>query len=87
MSKQSMQAHLDLKGKAMLPIHHGTFDLSLHDWYKPFERISALAKENNVDLLTPIFGDAVSVKESVSHYAWWQDMQLLQATKLEMEQR
>ena len=39
--EESLQAHLDFKGKTMLPIHNGTFDLSMHARYEPFERIVA----------------------------------------------
>lgn len=28
--EQSLQAHLDLRGRWLLPIHNGTFDLSIH---------------------------------------------------------
>jgi L-ascorbate metabolism protein UlaG (beta-lactamase superfamily) len=40
---ESLQAHLDLRGKVMLPIHNGTFDLALHAWHDPFDRITELA--------------------------------------------
>lgn len=73
--EHSMQAHLDLNGKAMLPIHNGTFDLSMHDWYEPFERITALAQQNNVNLLTPLFGDEVRLANPMSRNAWWREAQ------------
>ncbi len=84
--EQSMQAHLDLKGKAMMPIHNGTFDLSLHDWYEPFERISELAGQNGVELLTPIFGDNVTLSNPVSNYAWWKDVASNEELRLVLEQ-
>ena len=34
--EQSVQAHRDLRGKAMLPIHNSTFDLALHDWHERY---------------------------------------------------
>ncbi len=37
--EQTLQAHIDLKGRWLLPIHNGTFDLSMHAWYEPFDRI------------------------------------------------
>ncbi len=43
--EQTLQAHIDLKGRWLLPIHNGTFDLSMHAWYEPFDRILALAWE------------------------------------------
>lgn len=36
MPHQSIQAHIDLNGKVLFPIHNGTFDLSIHAWYEPF---------------------------------------------------
>jgi L-ascorbate metabolism protein UlaG (beta-lactamase superfamily) len=41
--EQTLQAHIDLKGRWLLPIHNGTFDLSMHAWHEPFDRILALA--------------------------------------------
>ncbi|WP_448551722.1 MBL fold metallo-hydrolase [Thalassotalea montiporae] len=55
--EESLQTHLDLKGKVMMPIHNATFDLALHDWDEPLERITKLAEENNVELSTPVFGE------------------------------
>ncbi len=83
--EESLQAHLDLRGKAMLPIHNGTFDLALHEWYEPLERIHQLARQHQVNLVTPIFGEAVSLKERFSSQSWWPSPQtqavLAQATE------
>lgn len=73
--EHSLQAHLDLKGKAMMPIHNGTFDLSMHEWYEPFERVTELAQQHGVNLLTPRFGEAVLVAEPQANYAWWRDVE------------
>ncbi|WP_227006564.1 MBL fold metallo-hydrolase [Shewanella donghaensis] len=79
MPEQSLQAHIDLNGvdfhqKAMLPIHNGTFDLSLHDWFEPLERIVTLAEKAKVKVLTPEFGEAVSVDSPKQTEFWWRDM-------------
>ena len=71
MPEESLQAHLDLGGKAMLPIHNSTFDLSLHAWYEPLERISALAAQHEVELITPVIGAPVTVQTPLPTYAWW----------------
>ena len=34
----TVQAHLDLRGKVLLPIHWGKFNLSIHAWTEPIER-------------------------------------------------
>ena len=72
--EQSLQAHQDLKGRAMMPVHNGTFDLALHPWHEPFERIRKLAASADVNLLTPIIGERVRIKSPASHQAWWQGL-------------
>jgi L-ascorbate metabolism protein UlaG (beta-lactamase superfamily) len=69
--EQSLQAHLDLGGKTMMPIHNGTFDLAFHSWYEPLQRISELALQKNVALSTPIFGSIVDIKNVQPSFAWW----------------
>lgn len=72
MPEQSVQAHLDLRGKAMLPIHNSTFNLSVHDWFDPLESLESLARERQVKLLTPVFGEAVSISHPGASDRWWQ---------------
>ncbi|WP_281830698.1 MBL fold metallo-hydrolase [Vibrio nigripulchritudo] len=75
MPEGSMQAHLDLTGSHMMPIHNGTFDLSLHDWYEPFERVLSLAKENDVTLLTPKFGQEITLDNIPQTSLWWREVE------------
>ena len=74
---ESAQAHLDVKASYLLPIHNGTFDLSLHTWTDPFEQISSLARELEIQLLTPSMGQPVSLNALQEHGAsensWWRD--------------
>jgi L-ascorbate metabolism protein UlaG (beta-lactamase superfamily) len=69
--EQTMQAHLDLRGRALMPVHNGTFDLGLHAWHEPFDRILALAQHNGVLLATPQMGEMVSMKQPTAGKAWW----------------
>ncbi len=69
--EESLQAHLDLRGKRLLPIHNGTFDLALHAWYEPFERIVALAAQQGVKISTPQMGEAVDIAEAQTGQRWW----------------
>ncbi|MBJ9978494.1 MBL fold metallo-hydrolase [Pseudomonas sp. S75] len=71
--EQSLQAHLDLRGRWMLPIHNGTFDLAMHSWQEPFERIQALAATAGVALSTPRMGERVSLEAPHPGQAWWRD--------------
>lgn len=72
--EETMQAQLDLGGKAMLPIHNGTFDLALHAWFEPLERLHELSLENNVSMITPLMGQRLSLEHLDSTWAWWQEM-------------
>jgi L-ascorbate metabolism protein UlaG (beta-lactamase superfamily) len=71
MPEDSIQAHEDLKGKVMFPIHNGTFDLSLHAWYEPFERVASLAEKKDIDIRFPKMGEAILLLEKVTTSKWW----------------
>ncbi|MES2820138.1 MAG: MBL fold metallo-hydrolase [Pseudomonadota bacterium] len=76
--EQTLQAHLDLGGRWLLPIHNGTFDLALHPWYDPFERISALAGAANVPLATPRMGEQLDMNRLQSGVAWWRELRAVE---------
>lgn len=73
--EQTLQAFRDLKGAWLLPIHNGTFDMALHRWQEPLERIAALAKAGGVALATPAIGEPLSLKQPHVGRAWWRDIQ------------
>jgi L-ascorbate metabolism protein UlaG (beta-lactamase superfamily) len=62
-------AHIALKGKIMMPIHWGTFNLAPHAWYEPIERLEQYAKEKHIDLLVPEPGKPEDVR--VYNSEWW----------------
>jgi L-ascorbate metabolism protein UlaG (beta-lactamase superfamily) len=69
--EQTLQAHLDLRGKRLMPIHNGTFDLAMHSWQDPFERIVALAASNGVALSTPQMGEQLDLQAPQAGRRWW----------------
>lgn len=69
--EESVQASIDLKAKYMLPIHNSTFDLANHDWDDPLNQSTKLAKEKNVNILTPIIGEQIKIKEPNESKIWW----------------
>jgi len=71
--EQTLQAHLDLGGKHLLPVHNGTFDLALHPWQDPFERIVALAAEKGVPVSTPQMGEMLSLAAPEIGRRWWRE--------------
>jgi L-ascorbate metabolism protein UlaG (beta-lactamase superfamily) len=71
MPEDSLQAFKDVRGKVMVPIHNGTFDLSTHAWFDPMDQITKLAQENNVSLLIPEIGQLIDRKQEYISSAWW----------------
>lgn len=69
--EETLQAHIDLRGKWLLPIHNGTFDLAMHTWHEPFDRITALAKAQGVAITTPRMGEPLEVRQPHVGSAWW----------------
>lgn len=71
MPEETAQAHLDLKGKVLMPIHWGAFELSLHTWTEPIERVMAQAKKDGTTLCTPRIGESFVIGAEVPHSHWW----------------
>lgn len=71
MPEETAQAYFDLKSKALVPVHWGMFDLSLHSWYEPAERIEQESIKRKINLLTPKFGQVVDLKEPNAFERWW----------------
>jgi len=63
-------AHLALKGKLMMPIHWGTFNLAPHAWYEPVEDLIKMAAKKNIQLFIPAPGMPEEVK-GAHNSVWW----------------
>lgn len=72
--EQTLQAHLDLRGKWLMPVHNGTFDLGLHAWHEPFDRITGLAAKQGARLATPQMGEALDLAQPKAGEKWWLPM-------------
>jgi len=70
--EETAQAHLDLKGKFLQPVHWGTFDLALHSWYNPMVRVSKAADSLGIILSTPIVGETITINENLINERWWE---------------
>lgn len=67
------RAFAALGGKGlMMPIHWGLFDLALHAWREPMERLVAIAGEQGISLWSPEPGRPTEVVKGVEHRSdWW----------------
>ncbi|WP_235861470.1 MBL fold metallo-hydrolase [Pontibacter flavimaris] len=71
MPEQTVQAHLDLKGKLLMPIHRGAFSLAMHSWTDPIQRVTKRAAELKVPITTPLIGEPVLLHRAAPHTKWW----------------
>ncbi len=69
--EEGVQANIDLNSKAMVPIHWGMFDLSVHSWYEPIERVTKAARQKGVTIVAPKLGQLISTKREFVQEEWW----------------
>jgi L-ascorbate metabolism protein UlaG (beta-lactamase superfamily) len=67
----AVQAHQDLGGILMLPVHWATFNLAYHAWAEPIERTVTAARANGVQLVTPRVGEKVEFGSPFESKVWW----------------
>ncbi|MBF0194994.1 MAG: MBL fold metallo-hydrolase [Magnetococcales bacterium] len=72
--EQTAQAHLDLQGKALIPIHWGRFDLSLHTWDESIKRLKVAAKDKDITIVSPMIGQRFSMNTELPTTSWWYDI-------------
>lgn len=65
-----IQAQMDLRGKRLLPIHWGVFDLAMHPWDESIGKVRSLAEQKRLLLLTPKMGERIQ-PESARTTPWW----------------
>jgi L-ascorbate metabolism protein UlaG (beta-lactamase superfamily) len=73
--EETLQAFFDLRGKWLVPVHNGTFDLGLHRWQEPFERITALAAARGAAIATPEIGAPLDLAQPQPGSAWWRGLE------------
>jgi L-ascorbate metabolism protein UlaG (beta-lactamase superfamily) len=69
--EQTVQAHVDLQGKWLVPVHNGTFDLAMHPWQEPYERAIALTEAQGIPLATPRMGERLDLAAPHTGERWW----------------
>lgn len=72
--EETAQAHLDLKGKLLQPIHMATFNLALHPWFEPMERLVVAARRKGIVTSTPVPGKIVDYNQPLTDKHWWKPL-------------
>ncbi|HEY0143881.1 MAG TPA: MBL fold metallo-hydrolase [Thermoanaerobaculia bacterium] len=69
--ESAVQAHVDLGGKTMLPVHWATFNLSYHAWEEPIVRTLAAARQKGAHVIAPRVGEAFVFGQEFPNREWW----------------
>ena len=68
-----LQAARDLNAKRLLPVHSSKFALSTHDWDAPLKTLTELNKKEGVNMITPMIGERVELKNMAQQFSrWWE---------------
>jgi L-ascorbate metabolism protein UlaG (beta-lactamase superfamily) len=69
--EQAVEAFNQVRGKLLIPVHWGTFDLALHSWTEPVERLFVAAEEAAIPLAIPRIGQSVEPSAPPPVERWW----------------
>jgi L-ascorbate metabolism protein UlaG (beta-lactamase superfamily) len=69
--EEAVQAHVDVNGGLLVPIHWCTFRLAPHPWAEPIERLLAAAGAANVAVAVPKPGGRVDPTATAEFEPWW----------------
>jgi L-ascorbate metabolism protein UlaG (beta-lactamase superfamily) len=72
--EQALAAHRMVRGGVLFPVHWGTFDLALHGWTEPAERLLVGAKAAGVSLVVPRPGESIEPKQPPPAARWWPEL-------------
>lgn len=69
--EQAIDAHITLKGGVFVPVHWGTFNLALHAWTEPPERLIVASEKAGVTMVIPEPGQSFDPREPPKVVRWW----------------
>jgi L-ascorbate metabolism protein UlaG (beta-lactamase superfamily) len=69
--EQAIWAHQLLNGKFFFPVHWGTFNLAMHSWVEPVERLIVAAERAGVRLAIPRPGESIEPSLYKGFERWW----------------
>jgi L-ascorbate metabolism protein UlaG (beta-lactamase superfamily) len=71
--EEIVQAHVDLHGELLLPVHWATFNLAFHGWNEPAARTLAAAAQVGAKVTVPRPGQMVEPARPPQFEEWWRE--------------
>ena len=69
--EQAVAAVENARGGLLIPMHWATFDLALHSWVEPAERLIVAANERAVPFVVPMPGQSIEPSTPPPLHRWW----------------
>ena len=69
--EESYLATMDVKAKAVMPIHWGAFSLAMHPWNEPAQKMYERAQTGEPIIVIPKIGEKVSLQDLPDTQPWW----------------
>lgn len=65
----------ELRAQRLFPVHNSKFPLAQHPWDEPLIKVSALAEQVGMPLLTPMIGEVVHLADTTRvNVRWWEGL-------------
>ena len=71
--EQAVAVHRMVGGTLMVPVHWALFDLALHGWTEPVERVRVATERAGVRAAFPRPGESVTLEDAPTRQ-WWPDL-------------
>ncbi|MFP2904116.1 MBL fold metallo-hydrolase [Pyxidicoccus sp. 3LFB2] len=72
--EQAVKAHQLVRGKVLLPVHWGLFNLAFHGWTEPVERVLAASERAGVTAVVPKPGQSFEPEALPTLERWWPEL-------------
>jgi L-ascorbate metabolism protein UlaG (beta-lactamase superfamily) len=70
--EEGVATALDVNASLLIPVHWATFNLAMHGWTEPVDRVWRECKARGVTLAVPRPGQTVDVADPPAVDGWWQ---------------
>lgn len=69
--EQAVRAHAMVRGRVLMPVHWGLFDLAAHGWTEPIERVLVAARSAGATVTVPRPGESLEPDALPEPVRWW----------------
>lgn len=74
MPEQTIAAAVALRARLIWGVHNSTFDLAMHPWQEPMERLTDLAEARGLALVSPLIGEVITLGKPQRTERWWRGL-------------